>query len=88
MEQSWRTARRLAQLEDFRFHDLRHTFASYMAMSGVSLRAIAEVLGHRKLQNTMNYSHLLQSHVTSVVEHMTRPFLTPEDKGVDTDVQP
>lgn len=48
-----------AGIEDFRFHDLRHTVASHFAMRGVSLRAIAQLLGHRTLQMVMRYSHLL-----------------------------
>jgi len=75
IECAWTTARQHAGLTDFRFHDLRHTFASYMAMSGASLREIAEALGHRKLQQTMQYSHLLQSHTHGVIERMIHAFL-------------
>jgi integrase len=78
-EEHWHTARRYAQLADFKFHDLRHTFASYMAMSGSSLRDIAEVLGHVKIDQTMQYSHLLESHTSDVVAQMHAKFLTPTD---------
>jgi len=46
---SWRAARDLAGLGDVRFHDLRHSAASYLAMSGASLMDIAAILGHRTL---------------------------------------
>ena len=46
---AWMNALRDAELQDFRFHDLRHTAASYLAMSGATLSEIAEVLGHRTL---------------------------------------
>jgi integrase len=83
MYRSWITARRRASLGTFRFHDLRHTFASYMAMSGATLRDIAECLGHTKIQQTMCYAHLLQSHTTSVVERMVRQFLKPGPTSTD-----
>jgi len=65
------------QLPNFRFHDLRHTAASYLAMSGATLAEIAEVLGHRSLQVTKRYSHFLDSHTAGVVERMAAQFLTP-----------
>ena len=45
----WRTAVRQSSIEDFRFHDLRHSCASYLAQSGASLVEIADVLGHKVL---------------------------------------
>jgi len=77
----WRTARRQSQLTDFHFHDLRHTFASYCAMSGASLRDIAEALGHVKIDQALAYSHLLPSHTTSVVAQMHAKFLNPSQEG-------
>ena len=43
----WETARQKARLADFRFHDLRHSAASYLAMSGASTLEIAAILGHK-----------------------------------------
>lgn len=48
----------LAQIENFRFHDLRHSCASYLAQSGASLLEIADVLGHKQLDVTRRYAHL------------------------------
>lgn len=66
---AWHTALRAAGLtpyvkgmgpnEGFRFHDLRHSAASFLAARGASLLAIGEVLGHRSSQTTKRYSHLL-----------------------------
>ena len=63
-------------------HSLRHTFASYMAMSGASLREIAELLGHSTIHMTMLYTHLMPSHTHSVVEKMAAQWLTTENTEV------
>ncbi|MBI1396933.1 MAG: tyrosine-type recombinase/integrase [Betaproteobacteria bacterium] len=57
-EPHWRQALKDARVSHFRFHDLRHTCASYLAQSGASLLEIADVLGHRQLTMTKRYSHL------------------------------
>jgi integrase len=59
-----------AGLKDFRFHDLRHSAASYMAMNGASPAEIAEVLGHKTLQMVKRYAHLSEAHTHSVVASM------------------
>lgn len=70
-EKAWRTVLKRAELKDFRFHDLRHSTASYLAMNGASLAEIAEVLGHKTLQMVKRYSHLSHEHTASVIERMT-----------------
>jgi integrase len=77
IEQAWQVARRRARLQDFRFHDLRHTAASYLAMSNATLVEIAAILGHKSLKQTLKYAHLTLSHTTGVVQRMTDKFLTP-----------
>lgn len=61
-----------AGIEDFVFHDLRHSCASYLAMNGASLLEIAEVLGHKTMQMVKRYSHLAESHTATVVERMNQ----------------
>ncbi len=72
IEYRWRKALKEADIKDFRFHDLRHSCASYLAMNGANPTEIAEILGHKSLQMVSRYSHLSQSHVTSVVSSMNK----------------
>jgi len=67
---SWYKALDNAGIKDFRFHDLRHTCASYLAMRKCSLAEIADILGHKTLQMTKRYSHLSDAHKQSVVERV------------------
>ncbi|MDH5553236.1 MAG: site-specific integrase [Nitrosomonas sp.] len=66
----WETAVKKAGLQDFKFHDLRHSAASYLAMNGASLAEIAEVLGHKTLQMVKRYAHLSEGHTARVVASM------------------
>lgn len=66
----WEAALETAGIKDFRWHDLRHSAASYLAMSGASLAEIAEVLGHKTLAMVKRYSHLSDAHVARVVAKM------------------
>ena len=70
IRKAWENARNTAKIKDFRFHDLRHSTASYLAMNGASLVEIAEILGHRTLQMVRRYAHLSESHVKGVVKEL------------------
>jgi len=67
---AWARALQEAGIGDFRFHDLRHSAASYLAMSGASLVEIAAILGHRTLQMVQRYAHLAEGHTAGVVARM------------------
>ena len=69
---AFETSVKRAKIEDFHFHDLRHSAASELAMGGASLADIAEILGHKSFSMVKRYSHLSESHTTSVVEKMNR----------------
>ena len=58
VENGFNAALKRAGIEDFRFHDLRHTFASHLVMSGVSLEVVGKVLGHSDSRMTQRYAHL------------------------------
>ena len=59
-----------ANIRDFHWHDLRHTFASRLAMDGVPIRDIAELMGHTELQTTLRYAHLAPGHLAGAVERL------------------
>lgn len=60
LEYRWRILREAAGLADFRWHDMRHSCASFLAQQGASLLEIGSVLGHRSPTVTARYSHLIQ----------------------------
>ncbi len=68
----WDKAVEKAEIEDFKFHDLRHSAASYLAMNGASIAEIAEVLGHKTLQMVKRYAHLSEAHTSKVVASMNK----------------
>ena len=63
----WKKALAEAEIVDFRFHDLRHTAASYLTQAGVPAITVAAILGHKTLQMTKRYSHLAIEHQKAAV---------------------
>ena len=73
-----------ADIKDFRFHDLRHTFASHLVMAGIDLRTVQELLGHKSFQMTLRYSHLSPDHKRRAINTLGRrldTIWTPKAKG-------
>jgi len=66
----WREALKQAKIKKFRFHDLRHTCASYLAQNGATLLEIGDVLGHRNLSVTKRYSHLATGHKSALINRI------------------
>ena len=67
VKRSFGSALRKTGIKDFRFHDLRHTFACYLVMAGVDITTVKEVLGHKTLTMTLRYSHLAPAHKVSAL---------------------
>jgi integrase len=67
LHKPFQSALKRAKIKDFRFHDLRHTFASHLVMAGVDITTIKELLGHKTLTMTLRYAHLAPSHKVKAV---------------------
>ncbi|MBU1355686.1 MAG: tyrosine-type recombinase/integrase [Candidatus Edwardsbacteria bacterium] len=76
LRRNFTDALKRANVRDFRFHDLRHTFASYLVMSGASIKVVQQLLGHKDLKMTMRYSHLSNEHLQEAVGKLN--YLKPE----------
>ncbi len=61
-----------AKISDFHWHDLRHTFASHLAMAGVDLRTVQELMGHQSIAMTQRYAHLSPEHKLAAVQRLNR----------------
>jgi len=72
IKRSWSLLREQAGIADFRFHDLRHTFASKLVMAGVDLYTVKELMGHSTIQMTERYAHLAPEHKASAVEKIVQ----------------
>lgn len=66
----WALIRDRAALRDFRIHDLRHTFASYAAMTRENLPMIGKLLGHKNVKSTARYAHLDDAHMLDAAEEV------------------
>ena len=69
---SWKTVRKASGIKKFRFHDLRHTFASNLVMKGASLYVVKELLGHKSIETTQRYAHLSPEHKAEAVALLNR----------------
>ncbi len=64
---AWWNALERAEIQDFKIHDLRHTFASWLVMRGVPLIHIRDLLGHSSIKMTERYAHLCQDNLAAAV---------------------
>lgn len=72
------------KIDDFTWHDLRHTFASRLVMKGVPIRAVAELMGHSEITTTMRYAHRAPRYLADAVERLAeadQPFTGAETKA-------
>ena len=77
VKNAFQTALEIAEIKDFTWHDLRHTFASWLIMKGASLRSVADLLGHRGLRMVMRYAHLSPAYLAAEVGLLDAPVQPP-----------
>jgi len=80
VKNAFQTALEAAEIKDFTWHDLRHTFASWLIMKGASLRSVAELLGHRGLRMVMRYAHLSPAYLSAEVGLLDAPAPPPSSE--------
>lgn len=72
---------RRAGLVDFHFHDLRHTFASWLVMAGVPLPTVSDLMGHKSITMTMRYAHLSPAHSQEAIRSLDKNLTNPGFEG-------
>jgi integrase len=77
----FKAALRRARIKDFRFHDLRHTFASRLVMAGVDIRTVQELMGHKDIKMTMRYSHLSDAHLKEAIKKLENGTNLAHERG-------
>ena len=82
VQTSFETALKRAEIRDFRFHDLRHTFASHLVMASVDLTSRRELLGHKSLAMTIRYAHLAPGHKRRAINMLDKVLKSTQEEAL------
>jgi integrase len=82
VERCFKPAQERAKVSSICFHDLRHTFASHMAMSGVSAFDIQKIMGHSDIKTTMRYMHLSPDHLAGLTDVLNKKISSIEKEEI------
>jgi integrase len=77
IDKAWRALTEIAGIENFRFHDLRHHFASRLVQSGIDLNTVRELLGHADITMVLRYAHMSPDRLAMAVERVVRTAAEP-----------
>lgn len=80
----WLQTLKKAGITDFRFHDLRHTFASHFVMKGGDIMPLKDILGHSFLKMVERYTHLASSHKRHQMNNLSGVFTTRHPNATST----
>ncbi|MFC1804294.1 tyrosine-type recombinase/integrase [Candidatus Omnitrophota bacterium] len=86
IRKSFYAACRKAGITDFRFHDLRHTYGSQLAMCGVDLKTISELMGHKSVRMTERYTHITPGHKRHAVERLGQIVTNRSQADIEEDI--
>ena len=73
VKKAWSAVKKLAGIINFRWHDMRHHFASKLVMAGIDLNTVRELLGHADIKMTLRYAHLAPEHKAKAVAKLKNP---------------
>lgn len=74
VQRHFRVALKDAGIEDFRFHDLRHCFASWNRQAGLDLDTLADLMGHKDTRMTRRYAHITPGHLSTAIERLEKSY--------------
>jgi len=77
---AWERSLKRAGIENFRFHDLRHTWASWHVMNGTSLQELMELGGWKSYEMVLRYAHLAPEHLSSAAKRIERVWGVVENR--------